>query len=177
MSKDDWIRLTVLKTHGIFCFIAASLNACMFPHSRCLEIFATFKALHTHDGAVTAGWALSKLVSLVKDDNYKLMIRKCTPTKSFLELSSSTSDDCEENIKIVCYTTKHGTTHAICWDLVGRRILDSEFRNVEIMSYTKFEKNCKKTMQIMDAIGTTSDIPCILYTAYWKSRSKSKRKR
>ena len=81
MSKDDWIRLTVLKTHGIFCFIAASLNACMFPHSRCLEIFATFKALPTHDGAVTAGWALSKLESLVKDDNYKLITEKLYVTQ------------------------------------------------------------------------------------------------
>ena len=95
--------------------------------------------------------------------------------KSFQDISAIEREDVEKNIKIVCYTTKLGTTHAICWDLVGKRILDSEYRNDDIFSYNIFEKSSKKTMQIMDALGTTIDHPCILSIAYWKRKSKAKR--
>jgi len=177
MADDVWIRSTVLKTDGIFCFIAASLNASLFPHSRCIELFSILKAMHKHEGEVSAGWAFLQLKSLVKNDDYCLQIEKCQPVKSFQEISAIERDGIEGNIKIVCYTTKLGTSHAICWDLFGRRILDSEYRNVDIFSYNTFEKNSKKTMQIMDALGTKIDYPCILYTAYWKVKSKAKRKR
>ena len=80
LAVDVWIRRTVLKTDGIFCFIAASLNASLFSHSRCIELFTILKSMHSHEGAVSAGWALLKLRDLVKDDDYCLLAVDKVPT-------------------------------------------------------------------------------------------------
>ena len=85
--------------------------------------------------------------------------------------------DREGNIKIVCYTTVHSTTHAVCCDIVDKKLLDSEYRNEEIFSYADIHKNTKKTMQIMESLGANIDEACILYIVCWKSKSKAKKKR
>jgi hypothetical protein len=176
MAVDMWMKPIVLKTNGMFCFIAASLNASLLAHSRCMEIFNVFRGMHKREGEVSAGWALRTLQRLVTEDSYSLRIEKCFPFKSFQECATTNLNDSERNVMIVCYTTKLSTTHAICWDIKERKILDSEYRNDQIFTYDTFEKKSRNTKHILNSIGTSIDHPCILYIAYWSSKTW-KRKR
>ena len=74
--------------------------------------------MHSHAGVLNAGLAFEHLKRLVKEDSYCLMIEKCLHMKTFRQLFTMEPVDREGNIKIVCYTTVHSTTHAVCCDIV-----------------------------------------------------------
>jgi hypothetical protein len=61
--------------------------------------------------------------------------------------------------------------------LERKRILDSEYRNDEIFEYTSFDTECPESNNIVEALSTTFNVPCVFSIAYWKEKSKAKRKR
>ena len=67
-------------------------------------------------------------------------------------------------------TTTHSTTHAICWDIEHKRILDSEYRNEKFFTYTTFDCHSQEATAIVEALSTTINIPCIFTIAYWKKK-------
>ena len=110
-------------------------------------------------------------------DGPALYVHKCYPLKSFGEIASLSEDKYFGNVLIICYTTTHSTTHAICWDIERKRILDSECRNEKFFTYTTFDCHSQEATAIVEALSTTINIPCIFTVAYWKKKSGTKRKR
>ena len=96
--------------------------------------------------------------------------------KSFEELALLSLDTCNGKVLIVCYSTTHSTTHAICWDIGRKRILDSEYRNANIFSYNVFNTHELVVQSIVEALSTTVNIPCIFSIAYWIDKSIAKNK-
>ena len=76
---------------------------------------------------------------------------------------------------IICYETQNSSTHSICWDIYRNIILDPDVKNTKPFSYTAFSCTDAITTEIMTAICTTTETPCILYIAYWKKKIKSKK--
>jgi hypothetical protein len=172
----NWIQCQVMKTNGVFCIIAALLNSSKFPQSRCVQIFEEFKPYHTSSGEIEVNRCFSKIQEKVKDGP-ALFFEKCFPMKSFEELALLSLDKYNGKVLIVCYSTIHSTTHAICWDIGRKRILDSECRNANIFSYDVFNTHDVVAQSIVEALSTTINVPCIFSIAYWKEKSKAKRKR
>ena len=102
---------------------------------------------------------------------------KCYPLKSFQELSLLTHETYKGKVLIVCYITTFSTTHAVCWDLERKRILDSEYKNNNVFTYTSFDNDSQLANTIVAALSTTINVPCIFSIAYWKDKSTAKRKR
>jgi len=169
-----WIKRQVLKTHGAFCLIAASLNASLLPQDLCLKIFNELEPNHYRSGEVKAGWLLKQLDEM-NFDNFTFKFHKCTPLQSFEEFATSLDQDNKEEVYIVCYKTLNGSSHAICWDSVGKRIFDPDFNNPEVFTYTEFRASTSTALTITSALHTTINEPCIFYVAYWKLKKKRKR--
>ena len=102
---------------------------------------------------------------------------KCYPYKTFQDIALLTHESYKGKVIIVCYSTTFSTTHAVCWDIDRKRILDSEYRNNKVFTYTSFESTCQVAHSIAEALSTTINVPCILSIAYWKDKSNAKRKR
>ena len=171
-----WIQCHVMKTNGVFCIIASLLNSSNIPQSRCSQIFDEFKPYHTSSGEIEVNRCFSKIQERVKDGP-AFYFEKCFPLKSFEEVALLSHDRYNGKVLIVCYTTNHSTTHAICWDIGRKRILDSEYRNANIFSYNMFNSHDVVANSIVEALSTTIIVPCIFSIAYWKEKSKAKRKR
>lgn len=73
-------------------------------------------------------------------------------------------------VLIVCYSTTFSTTHAVCWDIDEKKILDSECRNNEVFTYTSFDNDSQVAKSIAEALSTTINVPCIFSIAYWKKK-------
>ena len=67
--------------------------------------------------------------------------------------------------------------HAICWDFRKKLILDSDYQNPLVFTYSEFHNNSSEAIDIMNALHTKIDEPCILYVAYWKKKLKRKKKK
>ena len=80
-------------------------------------------------------------------------------------------------VLIVCYSTTFSTTHAVCWDIDRKRILDCECRNNTVFTYTTFDADSLVAKSIVEALSTTINVPCVFSIAYWKDKSNAKRKR
>ena len=139
-------------------------------------MFDEFKPYHTSSGEIKVNWCFFEIQERVKDGP-ALYFEKCFPMKSFEELALLSLDTCNGKVLIVCYSTTHSTTHAICWDIGRKRILDSEYRNANIFSYNEFNTENVVAQSIVEALSTTINVPCIFSIAYWKEKSKAKRKR
>jgi hypothetical protein len=178
ISIDDvnWIQRHVLKTNGVFCIIASLLNSSNFSQARCIEIFDEFQTYHTSSGEIKVNWCFFKIQERVKGGPH-LHFEKCFPLKSFQEIALLTHETYKGKVLIICYITTFSTTHAVCWDLERKRILDSEYRNDEIFEYTSFDTECPESNNIVEALSTTFNVPCVFSIAYWKEKSKAKRKR
>ena len=176
IDEVNWIQCHVLKTNGVFCIIAAVLNSSKFSQHRCSQIFDKFRPYHKSSGEIEVNWCFSKIQEWVKDGP-AFHFEKCFPLRSFQELSLLTHETFLGKVLIVCYITTFSTTHAICWDLERKRILDSEYRNNDIFTYTSFGNNSQIALSIVEALSTTLNVPCIFSIAYWKDKSKAKRKR
>ena len=81
---------------------------------------------------------------------------------SFGQLSRELETMTKGKAAVVCYETTFGTTHAICWDVVGKKILACEHNNDMIFEYSVFSKDST----------VVRHIPCILYVGYWFPRSE-----
>jgi len=66
---------------------------------------------------------------------------------------------------------------SICWDVRGKRILDSELQNSMTFLYDDFTQTSTGAMAIVNTLSASIDVPCILYIAFWKIRTSKKRKR
>ena len=176
LDEEEWIKLHVLKTSGIYCLLAACLNALLLSHEECLRLFQNLRSLHHTSGEVNAGVLLFQLQ---KEDTgpYHLEFERCKVLKTFRELSTMVEEPIGESVKIVCYRTTNGTTHAICWDMLGKRILDSEYKNDDILAYQKFHPTSTLAKNMIVSLHTEFDVPCILYVACWKLKIVRKRKR
>jgi len=176
IDAANWIQCHVLKTHGVFCIIASILNSSKFSQARCVEIFDEFKNYHTSSGEIKVNWCFFKIQEKVKGDHY-LHTEKCYPYKSFEEIALLTHESYKGKVLIVCYSTTFSTTHAVCWDIDRKRILDCESRNNEVFIYTSFDNDSQVAKSIAEALSTTINVPCIFSIAYWKDKNNVKRKR
>ena len=119
--------------------------------TRCVEIFDQFKTYHTSSGEIKVNWCFFKIREKVKGGHY-LHFEKCYPLKSF------------QDIAMLAHETYKGKvlTHAVCWDLERKRILDSEYRNNEVFPYTSFDNDCQVANSIAEALCINNN-KCSLY--------------
>jgi hypothetical protein len=172
----NWIQCHVLKTKGVFCIIASVLNSSKFSQARCVEIFDEFKNYHTSSGEIKVNWCFFKIQEKVKGSPY-LHSEKCYPYKTFQDIALLTHESYKGKVLIVCYSTTFSTTHAVCWDIDRKRILDCECRNNTVFTYTTFDADSLVAKSIVEALSTTINVPCVFSIAYWKDKSNAKRKR
>lgn len=148
----------------------------MLSQEECVRLFENLRTLHQTSGEVNAGFFLSKFQREYTGE-YTLRYERCNPMKTFREISIMNNDNDVENVMIVCYKTNNGSTHAICWDVRGKRILDSELQNSMTFLYDDFTQTSTGAMAIVNTLSASIDVPCILYIAFWKIRTSKKRKR
>ena len=103
---------------------AAAVNSSKFSQAtRCAQIFDEFKPYHTSSGEIKVNLYFSKIQERGKE-GLAFHFEK-------------------GKVLIVCYSTTFSTTHAVCWDIERKRILDSEYRNNEVFTYpTSFDNDC-----------------------------------
>jgi len=175
LGEGLWIRVRILKTNGAFCILAAALNGSLLSDNVMLSLFNSLSRLHLSSGLVGAPFLLSKIQE-AKQEKYALYFDNCNKLQSFQELFDRVHTNNEVFVYIVCYETHHSTTHAICWDFKEKRILDSDYQNPVVFTYSEFNNKSSNVIDILNALHTTIDEPCILCIAYWKKRPP-KRKR
>jgi hypothetical protein len=175
LGEGLWIRVRILKTNGAFCMLAAALNGSLLADSMMLSLFNSLSSLHLSSGLVGASFLLSKIRE-AKQDKYAFYFDNCTKLQSFQEVFDRLHTNNEVFVYIMCYETHHGTTHAICWDFKEKRILDSDYHNPLVFTYSEFNNTSSTAIDILNALHTTIDEPCILCIAYWMKRAP-KRKR
>ena len=96
---------------------------------------------------------------------------------SFGQLSMELETMSFGNTAVVCYETLFGTTHAICWDVIRKKILDCEYHNDPVFEYNVFNNTSSIVKEFLASLGTTFDVPCILYVGFWLPRSVKKSKK
>jgi hypothetical protein len=176
LGEGLWIRVCILKTNGAFCILAAALNGSLLADSVMLSLFNDISKLHLSSGVMGAPFLFKTLQE--KDTGiFAFCFEKWTKVQSFLNLFDTLHNNNEEVVYIVCYTTRQSTTHAVCWDFGNKLILDSDYQNPLAFTYNEFHANSSEAVDIMNALHTTIDEPCILYVAYWKKKLRKKRKR
>ena len=176
LGEGLWIRGCILKTNGAFCMLAAALNGSLLADNVMLSLFNDTSKLHLSSGVMGAHF-LFKTIQEKDTGIFAFCFEKCTKLQSFLNLFDTIHNSNNEFVYIVCYTTRQSTTHAICWDFRNKLILDSDYQNPLVFKYSEFHTQSSEAVDIMNALHTTIDEPCILYVAYWKKKVRKKRKR
>ena len=166
----------VMKTRGKFCILVNSLNILDVSPSECEQIFDSFLVFHTSIGEIDISTCFMKLREL-KQFSFSFGYTKCRSLISFGQLSVELEGMSKGQAAVVCYNTTFGSTHAIYWDVVGKKIFDCEHHNDPVFEYDVFNNTSLLVRKLLVSLGTTIDVPCILYVGYWLPRSAKKLKK
>jgi hypothetical protein len=173
LAYNNWLKLQVMKTRGKFCILVNSLNILDVSPGECEQIFNSFLRYHTSKGEIDISTCFIALFNLKLSACF-FRYTKCRSLLSFGQLSRELESMTRGKAAVVCYETTFGSTHAVCWDVVGKRILDCEHNNNTVFEYTLFSKDSTVVRNLLMSLGTAFDVPCILYVGYWFPRSEKK---
>lgn len=176
LDEKDWFKSFVIKTHGVFCLAASSLNSLPLDEENCKRIFILCTEFHTSQGEVRAGTFLRKIQEL-KVPQFVLLFHKIKKMCSFRDFEMLVKDIKESSVFVISYETLHGSTHAITWDVLNKIILDTNSVNEKVFKYVSLVHSSSIARSIVDSLDASLDIPCIHYYSFWVPKASKKRKK